>query len=166
MAFQFTAESIFEIGIQIEKNGKIFYQEVAQKTTDEGLKSLFLELAEWEDQHVDLFQCLLDDLPDSMRQDDIFDPDDEMVSYLKAAADSHVFVATPDIAVVADEFGASPLLALDMAIAFEKDSVVYYTSMRKVVAKHMGQEKIELLIEEELKHISILNARKKQCTFT
>ncbi len=162
MSFQFNAESIFKIGIQIEKNGKLFYQEAAKGTSDEQLKSLFLELATWEGRHVDLFQRLLDELPNSMREDDIFDPEDEMLSYLNAAADSHVFVTTPDMAALVDEHCSSSLQALDMALTFEKDSVVYYTTVKKVVAKRMGREKIDLLIEEELKHISILNARKKQ----
>jgi rubrerythrin len=162
MAFQCNAELIFELGIQIERNGKLFYQEIAKGAPDEQLTSLFLELAEWEEQHIDLFQRLLDELPDSMRQDDLFDPADDMMLYVNAAADSHVFVSTPDIAALVDEHCSSPLQALDMALAFEKDSVVYYTTMKRVVAKHLGQEKIDLLIEEELKHIAILNDRKKQ----
>ena len=162
MSFQFNAASIFEIGVQIEKNGKLFYQEVAKGISDERLQSVFLELAQWEDQHVELFQHLLEELPDAMRQDDIFDPDGEMLSFLRAAADSHVFVTTTDIAALANELCVSPSKAFDMALTFEKDSVVYYTTMKNVVAKHMGQEKIDQLIEEELKHISILNARKKQ----
>lgn len=113
---------------------------------------------------MELFQQLQAELPDNMRQDNIFDPEDEMMSYLKAAADSHVFVATSDIARLFKEKCHSPVDVLDMALTFEKDSVVYYTTVKKAVAKHFGQKQIDLLIDEELSHISLLNAKKKQLT--
>ena len=161
MPIPFDAESIFDIGIQIEKNGKTFYTEVAKGTSDEAIKSLFTELAEWEEQHVELFQRLQAELPETLKEQNFFDPNDEMGEYLKAAADSHVFVATMDVAQIAAKC-QSPVEALDMALTFEKDSVVYYTTMKKVVAEYFGREKIDLLIDEELKHISILNTKKKQ----
>ena len=54
--------------------------------------------------------------------DDIFDPEDEMLLYLKAAADSHVFVANSDIAAMVETQCKSPAQALALALAFEKDS--------------------------------------------
>jgi rubrerythrin len=161
MAIPFDAESIFEIGVQIEKNGKTFYTAVSKRVSDEALKSLFTELAEWEDQHIQLFQQLQAELPENVKEQNFFDPNDEMGEYLKAAADTHVFVASTDISQLAAKC-ASPVEALDMALTFEKDSVVYYTTMKKVVAKHFGREQIDLLIDEELEHISILNTKKKQ----
>ena len=161
MSLQFTAESIFEIGVQIEKNGKTFYLESAKRTTDDTVKTLFTELAAWENTHIELFQQLQGELPDNLRGNNLFDPDDEFSTYLQAAADSHVFVASTDIARLAAQC-KSPTEALDLALTFEKDSVVYYTTMKKVVSKHFGREKIDLLIDEELKHIAILNQKKKQ----
>jgi hypothetical protein len=34
--------------------------------------------------------------------------------------------------------------------------------MRKVVSDHLGREKIDLIIDEELKHIAMLNSRKNK----
>ncbi len=161
MSFQFDAESIFEIGVQIEQNGKVFYLEVARNTSDEAIKSLFTELAGWEDKHVELFQQLQADLPDNARDENLFDPDGEFSSYLQAAADSHVFVDTTDVTQLAAQCN-TPAEALDMALTFEKDSVIYYTTIKKVVSEHLGRDKIDLIIDEELKHISILNQKKKQ----
>ncbi|MBD3308777.1 hypothetical protein GF339_20390 [candidate division KSB3 bacterium] len=162
MAFQFDAESIFEIGVQIEKNGRTFYSAVAGETSDEAMQTLFHELAEWEEQHIEIFRALQASLPESAEEAHLlFDPNDEFFSYLQAAADSHVFVASTDIVALARQC-TSPGAALEMALTFEKDSVVYYTTMKKVVPEHLGREKIDLLIDEELKHISILNTKKKQ----
>jgi rubrerythrin len=53
----------------------------------------------------------------------------------------------------------NPAEILDLAITFEKDSVVFYTTMKKVVAPNLGQDKVDRLIDEELKHISMLTQR-------
>jgi len=161
MSIQFNAESIFEIGVQIEKNGKAFYLEAAKKASDETVKSLFTELADWENKHIELFEQLKSELPDTMREDNIFDPENELYTYLEAAANSHVFVASTDISGLVAQCN-SPAEAFDLALTFEKDSVVYYTTIKKMVADHLGREKIDRLIDEELKHIAILNKKKKQ----
>ena len=163
MTFQFNAELIFEIGVQIEKNGKAFYLEAAKKASDDASKTLFTELAKWEDTHIAVFQQLQADLPDMAGDDTLFDPDNELVSYLQAAADSHVFDNSADIAYLVSQCQTTADV-FDLALTFEKDSVVYYTTMKKVVPAHLGQEKIDLLIDEELKHISILNTKKKLLT--
>ena len=160
MTFQFNAELIFEIGVQIEKNGKAFYLEAAKRSADEASKTLFTELAEWESAHIALFQHLKAELPETQTEDHLFDPDNELVSYLQAAADSHVFQNSADIAYLVEQC-RSIADVFDLALTFEKDSVVYYTTMKKVVPDYLGQEKIDLLIDEELKHIAILNAKKK-----
>jgi rubrerythrin len=161
MSIQFNAETIFEIGIQIEKNGRMFYLEVAKRTADHTIASLFIELAEWEKGHIVLFEMLKAELPDTMRDDNLFDPENELYAYLQAAADSHIFVASADVAQLAAQCH-SPTEALDLALRFEKDSVVYYTTLKQVVADHRGKDKIETLIQEELNHIVILNKKKNQ----
>ncbi len=159
MSIQFKAETIFEIGIQIEKNGRAFYLEAAKKTDDQAMAAFFTELADWEKGHILLFETLQAELPDAMRDDTLFDPENEMVAYLQAAADSHVFAASIDAATLVAQCH-TPVESLDLALRFEKDSVVYYTTLKQVVADHRGKDKIETLIQEELNHIVILNKKK------
>lgn len=161
MSLQFNADAMFEIGIQIEKNGQRFYREAAQRTSDSEAQKLFADLADWEAQHVAFFERLRTTLPERARQDDLFDPDQEAVAYVEAAASSHVFVESSDIATLVAQCD-TVVKALNLAVAFEKDSIVYYVSMKKMVADHLGREKIDLLIDEELHHIALLNSRKKQ----
>ncbi len=161
MSIHFNAESIFEIGIQIEKNGKAFYQAAAKTTSNKTVSTLFAELAEWEDQHIKLFQTMQSELPEELKQDNVFDPDQEMYTYLQAAADSHVFIQSDNVAQLIAEC-TSPAKALSFALEFEKDSVVYYTIIKKVVPEYLGKEKIDLIIDEELKHIAILTKKKRE----
>jgi rubrerythrin len=155
----FNAREIFDIGVQIEANGKAFYDAAAKKTAETSVREFFLELAAWEGQHIKLFSELRDALPKAAGNAPVFDPNDEAALYLQATADSHVFVRNKDmVALVAGCKGPADIL--DLAMTFEKDSVVFYTTMKKVVAPNLGQDKVDRLIDEEIKHISLLSQRK------
>lgn len=155
----FNAREIFDIGVQIEANGKAFYEAAAKKTAETATREFFLELAAWEAQHIKLFSELRDALPKAAGNVPVFDPNDEAALYLQATADSHVFVKNKDmVALVAG--CRTPVDILDVAMTFEKDSVVFYTTMKKVVAKNLGQDKVDRLIDEEIKHIGLLAQRR------
>lgn len=161
MSIQFNADTIFEIGVQIEKNGCAFYLEAAAHASEATLKSLLTELAEWEKRHIALFEHMQAELPETMRGEDVFDPDNEFYTYLQAAANTHVFVGTIDVVQLVAQC-QSPTAIFDLALRFEKDSVVYYTTLQKMVANHLGREKIDQLIHEELRHIDILNTQRQK----
>jgi rubrerythrin len=69
-----------------------------------------------------------------------------------------VFIRNTDIAGMVAGC-KSPYEILELALTFEKDSVVFYTTMKKVVAPNLGQDKVDRLIDEEIKHISMLTQR-------
>ena len=155
----FNAREIFDIGVQIEVNGKAFYEAAAKKTAETAMREFFLELAAWENSHIKIFSELRDALPKGAGNTPVFDPNDEAALYLQATADSHVFVRNKDmVGLVAGCKGPGDII--DLAMTFEKDSVVFYTTMKKVVAKNLGQDKVDRLIDEEIKHISLLSQRK------
>lgn len=163
MSYYFNADEIFQIGVQIERNGKAFYEAAAERAPEPAVQSLCRELASWESKHVELFESLRRALPPEAREGPAFDPDSEEGGYLKATADSHVFLKNRNpAALVSGNSTAADLL--DLAIAFEKDSVVFYSAMRNAVARHLGAEKLDALIEEELRHIAILSAEKAKLT--
>jgi rubrerythrin len=56
MSFDFNADEVFQIGIQIETNGQRFYETIAKNTSDLSVQKLFLDLSKWEFQHIDLFK--------------------------------------------------------------------------------------------------------------
>ena len=161
MAFDFNADEIFQIGVQIEQNGQRFYNMAAKNCSDPSAQKLFLDLASWESKHIDLFEELRQRLPRSGRGGDFFDPNQELSLYVKAAADSHVFLRSKDIPELASNC-KTPIEALDLAVTFEKDSVVFYTTMKKLVPEHLGKNEIDTLIDEEISHISILAQKKKE----
>lgn len=54
MSIDVNADEIFQLGIQIETNGKQFYETVARNSLDPPVKGLFSELAEWESERREL----------------------------------------------------------------------------------------------------------------
>jgi rubrerythrin len=161
MASTFNAREVFEMGVRIEVNGRTFYQEAAKRAPNAPVRKLFQDLAEWESQHAALFEKMRDGLPKSGGTAEIFDPTGEAELYIKATADSHVFLKNDDIVgLVAGCKG--PLETLDLALMFEKDSVVFYAAMKKAVPPHLGGDKIEKIMSEEIKHIGILIDKEKQ----
>jgi rubrerythrin len=161
MSIDFNADEIFQLGIQIEANGKQFYETIARNSLDPSVKGLFSELSKWESEHQQLFEKLRKALPDPAKKETLFDPDGEQSLYLKTMAESHVFIKNRDVSGLASRCRTSAE-ALDLAITFEKDSIVFFTTMKGIVPEHLGKDKIDLLINEEIKHISILTQKRQE----
>ncbi len=160
MSFFFNADEIFQMGLRIETNGKEFYAAVSQNSSDPSMQKLFLDLSQWESEHIRFFNRLRESLPDEARRGAAFDPDQNLLQYLQATADSHVFLKWKNISELASRC-KTPLEALELAIVFEKDSVVFYTTMKKITPEEFGKKEIDALIDEEIRHIAILQQKKK-----
>jgi rubrerythrin len=44
----------------------------------------------------------------------------------------------------------------EIAVAAEKDSVVFYTAIKELVAPGIGRDKVDAIIDEELGHLVVL----------
>lgn len=161
MSIFFNADETFQMGLRIEVNGKEFYEAIAKKSSDGSIRQFFSDLSKWESEHIRFFNRLKETLPDSARRGSSFDPGQELLLYLQATADSHVFLKNQNIDELASRC-QSVKDALDLAITFEKDSVVFYTMMKKVTPEEFGKNEIDGLIDEEIGHIALLHQKKKE----
>jgi rubrerythrin len=155
MSISYSADEIYEIGVSIEKNGRKFYEASAKMAKEKTVKDLFNSLANWENQHVQLFVDLKAGLPTDARENVSYDPENELLLYLKAAADSHIFRADADIPGLVSRCKTA-IDALSMALTFEKDSVVLYSTMLNIVPENLGKKEVEKILNEELKHVTII----------
>ncbi|MFU8855376.1 MAG: hypothetical protein ACNA8S_00055 [Deferrisomatales bacterium] len=156
MSYYMNVDEIYLVGVEIEKNGRAFYTAAAAATTDPEVRALCGELAAWEAKHVELFEELRRKLAPQASEGGAFDPADEEREYIRATADGHVFVKNRDIGgLVARCTSAAALL--DLAIQFEKDSVVFYSAMKQLLPRAPG---LDALIDEELRHIGLLTRQK------
>ena len=72
MGYMFNADEVFRVAIQIEENGKNFYEQAQIKTNDEAVKNLFAFLAHEEVKHKEKFSRLKELLPESAREDNLW----------------------------------------------------------------------------------------------
>ena len=78
----FSADEIYEMAEQIERNGAAFYRKAAAGFDEPGLKETLLDLAAMEDEHEKTFRELRERLTKKDRQATVFDPDNQAVLYL------------------------------------------------------------------------------------
>lgn len=149
----FNADEIFEMAEQIERDGAAFYRKAAESIESEG-RDMLVTLAEMEDQHEKTFAAMRAELSDAETAPVTADPNNEGAMYLQAMAEGKVFLADPE-QVFEGEVDIMDIL--NVAIDMEKDSIVFYQSMKSVVPKKAGQDKIQAIVEQEIGHILILS---------
>jgi len=150
MSIDFNADEVFEIAEQIERNGAEFYRTAAEHISDENKKQLLIDLAKMEDEHEKTFQIMRSKLLQDEKTVTTFDPEGEAEKYLRALADTRIFYEKEIITSSFKEI-------LKSAITAEKDSIVFYVGMKDVVPLHLGKQKLDSIIKEEMGHISLLS---------
>jgi len=164
MLYAFNAAEVFKIAMDIEENGRSFYEKAQKKIDSEEVKSIFKALGLAEIQHKELFASLLAKLPASARESNVWDPQNEMDQYLKMMADMHVFRTGDDLDSRLAHV-SNVLDALKLALEFEKDSIVFFLSMKDMTEEKQGRDLIDQLIKEEMNHhkqISLEMVRQKR----
>lgn len=160
MTRTFNAIEVFEIAEQIERNAGAFYRKAAELFKDSEVSGIFLKLADWEIGHEAVFAAMRKRLSEQGRELSTFDPEDAPLD-AKAMAGLAAFGIGPDPAaeLTASETRAD---ALRMALRKEKDTIVYYTGLKGFVREAGSVDKIDEIIEEELRHIRIISQSLEQ----
>jgi len=153
----FAGSEIVELGIQIERNGRDFYNVLEQKLKKEEAAKLFRYLAGEEEKHIKVFQGILDKAekyePQGLDSDEYF-------AYMNALASEYVFIQKDKGAEIARAIKTDQE-AVNMGIGFEKDSIIFYEGMKKVVPDYDIKVIDELIVQEQahLKQLSDLKQR-------
>ena len=160
MAYDFNVNDILEMAEQIERNGSEFYKNSADGVTDPSSRQLLLNLAAMENTHEKTFASMRADLTEKEKASTTFDPENEAVLYLRALADSRVFVEKqiPDIAAMANRPEDEIMEEIfKFAIGAEKDSIVFYLGMKDAVPENLGKHRLDVIIKEEMGHVRMLS---------
>ena len=144
----FSGSEVVEIGIQIEKNGEDYYNTLAGKSKNTKAQEIFKFLAGEEEKHIAIFQKILDTT-------EKYEPQgldaDQYYAYMNALAGEYVFTQQDKGAEIAKTI-KSDEQAINMGIGFEKDSIIFYGGIKKVVPGH-DQKIIDALIAQEQGHL-------------
>jgi len=152
----FAGSEIVEIGIQIENNGRDFYNMLAKQSENQQAKEIFKFLAGEEDKHIKFFQDILEKTqefaPPGLNADDY-------LRYMKILAGEHIFSQKNRGEEIAQNT-RSDKDAIEVAIRFEEDSIVFYTGIKRIVPEH-DHKVIDALIMQEEDHLKQLLDMKK-----
>jgi rubrerythrin len=144
----FSGSEIAEIGIQIEKNGRDFYNSLVKKITEKKIQDTLKYLAAQEELHIAMFQQILSSV-------EKYEPAEsypgEYFAYMSALAKDCVFTRKNTGAQAAESI-RNAKDAIDKAIGFEKDSIVFYEGAKKI-APGEGQKIVDELILQEQGHL-------------
>jgi rubrerythrin len=162
MSYDFNADNTLEMAEQIERNGAKFYRTSADSVEDPPSKELLKGLAAMEDQHEKTFASMRAALTEKDKEPTTFDPDNESIRYLKALADSRVFVERqiPELSALKGKPDKEIMEEiLKFAIGAEKESIIFYLGMKDIVPASLGKDKLDGVIKEEMSHIRLLSNR-------
>lgn len=154
----FYGKEILDMAIQIEKNGRAFYEQMGNLVQDPELKEVYDFLANEEQKHIETCDRLKEGL-EKDRPDHVMEPE-EYTLYLDMFADEHIFKADGSGEKRAKE-AEGKLGGLEIGIQFEKDSILFFGEIRQLIrAKEISV--IDRLILEEKKHLQKLFDMKKR----
>ena len=157
MPISFSGKDLVRTAISIERNGIAFYDIMAVSTENDETSDIFRHLAQMEREHILIFQ-------DMLRESDAYTgvEAEEHISYIRALAANAVFtdeLVTSEMAAQAD----SDIKALELAIAAEKDSLLFYYQMRDVLPRQ-AHSVVNKIMDEEKSHLMQLSKLKERLT--
>jgi len=150
-----TAGEILQFSIRLEDVGERFYLDVANHSSDIGIKDLFNQLAAQEAKHKRVFEKLLP------RADEFQNPESyplEYLEYFYYYLDSSVFFTNEKKTPLSESFNIQE--AFDYAIQMELDSIMLYQDLKQFVPVE-DNKIIESIIIEERGHFIKLSEAKK-----
>ncbi len=161
MANQFNAFEVLTMAERIEINAQNFYHHASEMAGDPDISEVFSNLAAWEKEHETLFSDMKSGLSEDEKASTAIDPYDEIMLYLAVMADEHVFVRKDlDPASVIDA-GSTPEDVINLAIEFEKESILFFLTLKRLMSKRSGSEEIQKVIDEEVDHMAYLASKRR-----
>ncbi|MDH5186967.1 MAG: ferritin family protein [candidate division WOR-3 bacterium] len=156
-----TARDIIRIALEVEQTGMHSYREMKQATQDQELNKLLGYLEKEEEDHISIFSKMFKDIeinPATMPE-----PSPEDQAYLDSIMKSTVFEG-PQAGIKRAKEAKTPIDILKLSLQFERDSMLFWTRLFKMV-RETDRPLIQRLIEQEDKHVrdieSLLNQRQR-----
>lgn len=146
-----TGDELIEIAIRLEERGEVFYTVAAQKATSDSVRALFEDLAEQEQHHRRAFQQMGRNVVELALSAEQWD---QFRAYALALLQQSLF-DRPEGALgrVAENMDVGE--ALQVALEFEKETLLFFYEMREAV-RGSGQRVVESIVQEEKRHIQRL----------
>src|SRR5512136_1269312 len=131
MGMFFSGRELLDVAVNIEKSGAAFYETMVRCAKTKKAQTAFKYLADQEKQHIKAYQGMLKALSDAPPPESYTEEYDQ---YLKSLVDSAVF-SNEGAACTLAEKASSDAEGIDFGIRAEKDSILFYAEMQKLVRR-------------------------------
>jgi rubrerythrin len=145
----FSLREVFDLAIQIEKNGEQYYRDAMEKVSNPSLRSMLEWLAEQEKKHQSWFSERKEKL--DMEGDDLEMAEMGSSILQGLLGDQSFSLKETDLSKID---GVEALI--ELAVEFEKDSILFYEMIGSFIEDSETSEKLNEIIAEENRHIELL----------
>ncbi len=150
---------VSQMAINIEKAGHEYYLEAAKKAEGAKAKEIFLHLAGEEKKHIELFTNLYEILSEIVKFDGNYLFDEAVSAYLNYFVNESVF-KNKELGKVTNLDNSKEVLF--EGINAEKNSILFYSEMLKGPNTAETANVIDIIIDEEKKHLVQLTDMMKE----
>jgi rubrerythrin len=144
----YTLPELVRFGVQIEKNGRDFYDLASKNVKADRVRQVFEYISNDEQQHIAAVEGIVSDIDANARPAGRFPA--EYMEYLNALVDENVFTKSKQGSEVARAL-RNDMQAVETGLGFEKDAILLYTEIRKLAGAD-AHEALDKLIAEEQDH--------------
>jgi rubrerythrin len=159
MTVALNAFEVFEVAVQIECNAAKFYRKAAELFNESDIRTLFIDLANWETQHEQVFRDMGKRLVKQKKTSSLEPDKKQFDPKLMACLAVFGTVSDPPHKLKSVEKIAD---VLKTALEKEHDSIAFYEGLKDFVPDRDDKKKVDDIIEEEMHHIKILNQALKE----
>ena len=142
-------KEFLEVAIEIEKNGRSFYEAIARQDRAKGVRDIFARLAVREKEHENTYREIMNHLGGYNPRQQYAGEHDQYISQL---GNSSIFTAEQARRILTKKT-ITDIEAIELGINLEKDSILFYSEIRGMVPVQ-DQDLIDIITNEEKKHLS------------
>lgn len=154
MTRTFNVAELLRVAVIEERNGISFYDALAERADDAGLRQTFKELADAEREHERAFQAMLDDFKDAQKGESQYP--DIYVDYLETLVNE----IRQEESVAESKQVQGDAEAVDVAIRLERDQLALQRDIAEVLGE-AHEETTQQIIDEERGHLATLGRARK-----
>ncbi len=151
----FTADEVFQIALELEETGEVFYEAIAAGCGNERVAAMCRRLAAQEAVHRQRFQHMRERLAQQPATRPL---SPEALDFAQATINQRVIPNPAEARKIAGEASLNHILGL--AIQLENDSVSFYTNMLSVVQGDDARA-VRQIVTEEQDHAKELTAARR-----
>lgn len=153
----FNVAELVRIGIEDESSGVVFYSALAKTVSTPRLREIFAELAEQEKFHKARFEQMLTSLGIAQPKEEY---PGEYTEYLRTLTSQRAFPDQAAAMRLAQEC-KNDMEAIELAIRFERDTIMLMNEMRMLLPSG-DSDIVNELVREEQSHLVTLNDARRQ----